>query len=809
MTALASAWQRLPEMLRSLPQWALAGASKAPLSIDASGKLYNTSVNRPSEWLSFDKAVAFAEAHSKHKTVDKDKESHKVEQVGLNIGFILNEADPFTCIDLDVKDFETHPNDPELWTKPEQFDFYWNVACNLDSYTERSRSGKGLHIWLQGKIGQGFRRDGIEVYSQERFIICTGDIVLDRPVENRQAMLTNMVSQMRPTPKDFCLEEVEEDEDDWSILQRASNASNADKFLALWAGDWKTMGYPSQSEADLSLISILAFYSKSNAQCRRIFRTSRLGQREKAQKNDRYLNYTLSLIRSRQDREEHADLSAILQAAQLVQQTAQKRGISSLHVSDQQFGEPSQPPPDVIAAGLAPVSNATLNVGEEGIPWPPGLTGHIAKFVYQSAPRPVKEVAIVSALGLLAGICGKAWHIPGSGLNLYIILVARSAIGKEAMHSGISSIIKACGRENPLFHKFVDFTEYASGPALIKACVVNQCFVNVSGEWGRKLKRIAMEDGRDGALQTLRTQMTNLYQKSGPAAIVGGIGYSATDNNVASVAGVSYSLIGETTPGTFYEALTESMMEDGFLSRFLVIEYEGDRPKENEQRLEYPDAALVRALNNMSTQADMMITKDYSHPVARTEEAARLMKKFEDECDLNINATQDETKRQMWNRASLKSLRIAALLAVADNWMSPCVTKEHIEWAHKVLYHDISIMQKRLESGDVGNSDDAREKKLVKVIKDYLSRKVSNSYRVPDGMREAGIVTRAFLQIRTNRSAAFNNHKLGANKSLEDSIQTMIANGYLVELDKNKIAVEYSFHGRAYRAVKLPEYNNE
>src|SRR3546814_2525013 len=65
----------------------------------------------------------------------------------------------------------------------------------------------------------------------------------------------------------------------------------------------------------------------------------------------------------------------------------------------------------------------------------------------------------------MAGMCGKAWHIPGSGLNLYIVLVARSAIGKEALHTGIANVVNACLSHSPIFGNFVDFTEYASGPA--------------------------------------------------------------------------------------------------------------------------------------------------------------------------------------------------------------------------------------------------------------------------------------------------------------------------------------------------------
>jgi hypothetical protein len=61
---------------------------------------------------------------------------------------------------------------------------------------------------------------------------------------------------------------------DDDLLQKAQRASNGHAFMRLWAGD---ISYPSQSEADIRLCGILAFWTRKNpAQMDRLFRRSGL-----------------------------------------------------------------------------------------------------------------------------------------------------------------------------------------------------------------------------------------------------------------------------------------------------------------------------------------------------------------------------------------------------------------------------------------------------------------------------------------------------------------------------------------------------
>lgn len=802
-------WGQLPIELRRRPQWCYTyPADQDPLRRKAPRKKGNAlaSDTSPADWMSFEQACQHA------------------EQVGGEIGYVLTAEDEFTCIDLDVKDVTTHPSKPELWTTQQDFDRYWRICQIFDSYTELSRSGKGLHIWVRGNIGAGCKRDGVEVYSQERFIICTGQTIIAKPIQEHQELLNKMVGDMRAAQAERYgrIDLVEEAEifTDAEIIERAINAGNAEKFNVLCKctscymdngvkvhGSYVELGYSSQSEADLALMSIFTFYSNSNEQCKRLFRMTGLGKRDKATKSDRYLNDTLRTIRARQAAQERIDASAVALAADtLLALENQKRERERVLLHVPGAGEPHRAVAPA-AATVATLAPQAAPVVADDLAWPPGLAGQIAYYIYQSAPRPVKEVAIVSALGFLAGVCGKAFCIPQSGLNLYLVLVARSAIGKEAMHSGISSLITAAANRQPPVMRFVDFSDFASGPALRKAVAGNPSFVNVAGEWGHKLKRLAADDGRDTPMNQLRQVMTDLYQKSGPASIVGGITYSNKDSNIASVAGVAYSMIGESTPGRFYEALTETMMEDGFLSRFIIVEYAGDRPPLNANPLREPPKVLGDAVADLCTHAMTLLDRHENVMVDRSESASMKMEAFEKECDSQINGTQDEMWRQMWNRASLKMMRVSALLAVAENWFTPIIEDRHVEWALTLIRKDISIMSKRIEQGDIGLGDDSRERKIAKIMTEYLETEPAKSYGIPDKLRKASIIPRKYLQVRTGRQTAFSNHRSGATASLDATLRSMCDSGYLMEVDRAKLADNFNFHGKAYRILHIPDYS--
>jgi hypothetical protein len=120
---------------------------------------------------------------------------------------------------------------------------------------------------------------------------------------------------------------------------------------------------------------------------------------------------------------------------------------------------------------------------------PPGLLGEIAQFIYAAAPRPVPEIALAAAIGLMAGICGRAYNVSNTGLNQYILLLAKTGMGKEGMAAGIDKLIHAVKQQVPPIDEFIGPSHIASGQALVKYVhKKSQCFVSILGEFGHRFK---------------------------------------------------------------------------------------------------------------------------------------------------------------------------------------------------------------------------------------------------------------------------------------------------------------------------------
>jgi hypothetical protein len=207
-----------------------------------------------------------------------DGESSRVD----GIGFVFSDEDQILGIDLD------HCIDSDG-----QIDQWARVIIDeVDSYTEISPSGTGVHIIAKGTLPEDGknRRGDVEIYDSDRYFTVTGNHIKDTPetIEQRQEAVESVyATHIESTETRSLINTGGGDTSsaaagglsDDEVIEKASKARGREKFTRLWDGDISK--YQSQSEADLALCNLLAFWTaKDRRQIDRLFRRSGL-MREK------------------------------------------------------------------------------------------------------------------------------------------------------------------------------------------------------------------------------------------------------------------------------------------------------------------------------------------------------------------------------------------------------------------------------------------------------------------------------------------------------------------------------------------------
>jgi len=441
--------------------------------------------------------------------------------------------------------------------------------------------------------------------------------------------------------------------------------------------------------------------------------------------------------------------------------------------------------------------------------FPPGVLGEIASFILAASPRPVPEIALAGAIGLFAGIVGRSYNISGTGLNQYVLLVAKTGRGKEAMAAGVSKLMKVVKQSIPSATEFEGPTEIASPQALIKWLGHSPSIYSIVGEFGLKLKEMSSPQA---PIYTsgLKRILLDLYQKSGEGSVLGAMAYSNKDENTAVVNSPAFTLVGESTPETLFEQLSEGLITNGLLPRFMVIEYNGPRtPLSQSHETAKPSVALQNKLaeviaHSKSLQASGAVQRVAIDPAAITRFAT-----FNDYCDHQINSESEGLVGcELWNRAHLKALKLAALVAVGQNYIDPKITGDIAMGAIEMTRDQTAGLCARFRRGELGslqNSEAKQTSEILRVLAEYITSpfEATEKYGGTREMHEKKIIPASYIQRRLVDTAAFRGK--GATRAINERLREMLDADELRQLPKNQMIENFGTGAKAF-AVANPQF---
>lgn len=253
-----------PQALRDLEQWVVWRLEHRPNEKKPTKVPYNAMTGAKAEsdntltWTSFDNACRALLASSYN-----------------GLGFMFSEYDPYAGVDFDECVAIGLTDSQRLaWMQ------------SLNSYSEYSYSGTGIHTIVLGQLPDGGRKSNkhqVEMYDQLRFFVVTGDHIEGTPtvVCARQAELSALHDVIFPAKPQAPTTHKTVDtaaipQDDQELLKRMFAARNGADIEALWRGNLSAYNND-ESAADLALCNHLAFYTgRDPERMDRLFRQSGL-----------------------------------------------------------------------------------------------------------------------------------------------------------------------------------------------------------------------------------------------------------------------------------------------------------------------------------------------------------------------------------------------------------------------------------------------------------------------------------------------------------------------------------------------------
>jgi hypothetical protein len=476
------------------------------------------SVTNPSHWGTYAQAIACA----KKRGYD-------------GVGFVVTEHDNITGVDLDhCRDLKTGAFAP------------WVVevlACG-ETYAEISPSGTGVRMLCLGKIDKTVKADkaGVELYRSGRFLTITGNHIRATPAEIGDAPKTLALLMARVCANRAPSVSAHVNGTDYFRQINDQALARLDVWVPALFPQAKYQ--PGTGAYRVSSLSLGRALQEDLSLAPSGIQDFGLGQGQTA----------IDVVMAHGSAPDAKSAARWLCAQMGWQPIEDGRGAALVR---EILGIPKSDPakPHLGLDKLMPDLDWTQ---------PAGLIGDMAAWILASSRRPNRPLAVAASTSVVSAVCGRHLYGPtGTALNLYIVALAGTGVGKDRPLSAPSEILRAAGLER------LHTTAKGFSVSAVEKMVHDYpcCVATVDEIGGNLLGRMAHKHANTHEASMRTTLMELWSREQGKAAF---IGTRRATSDPLIVPSPSLTLFGVSTPEAFYNAVTSGSVADGFLNRFLL-----------------------------------------------------------------------------------------------------------------------------------------------------------------------------------------------------------------------------------------------
>lgn len=331
----------------------------------------------------------------------------------------------------------------------------------------------------------------------------------------------------------------------------------------------------------------------------------------------------------------------------------------------------------------------------------PGALGDLVRWANRVAPKPQPPFAVSSALALGSVACGRRFRgMPRQNwTSLYFLNVGKSGSGKEFGRTMTERVLAEAD-----WAELVGHGGYSSDTAVLSALEHQPVHISVIDEFGALLGNAQSEGGmhQRAAINTLIECWGNLHGTKRPKAYaMTGLPKAQADALMKRVIHQpAVTLLGMTTPGTFYGALKAGSIEGGFLGRLLITETDIGRQPLSDSSDEPIPASVIQWLHAVRAARQRLAThgnlatidpgagqRAIPIDVPTSSDAQRIWRAFELELIARQDELEDEGIAELDSRRLEQAMRLAVILAVSVDPDAPVISAGIAEWCVRYVRH--------------------------------------------------------------------------------------------------------------------------
>lgn len=364
----------------------------------------------------------------------------------------------------------------------------------------------------------------------------------------------------------------------------------------------------------------------------------------------------------------------------------------------------------------------------------PGFVDALTDYTLATAPYPNRPLAFAGALAMLSHLSGRNFRDERNlRTNVYLLALADSGVGKDYPRKVNMNLAAEVGIMPTMADRF------ASAEGLEDALLIHPTSFFQVDEVDTLFA--ALQEKKDasiekvyGALLQFATSSDTTYAMRKKAITTTGGKASKFDKvRARGIREPHLTLLGCAIPKYLYSALSERALENGLLSRCLIIEA-GQRGKAGTPHAEPFSAAVLDAarslvahggfqgldLDDLDSILDGSAAADRAEPITviETPEAKALHDEVVAKCEVLYDAAKETAAKALWTRGAEKSAKLALLYAISENADEPIITPAAVEWGWRVVEHLTKRMLYQATVYVHDNEFDALRQKAVRYLKE-------------------------------------------------------------------------------------------